>query len=168
MLLNRVNFKLLAFPVLLGSLVMGTACSKKETKSEGDASADSAVTPTDVGPSFGAAIPELPAVYFAYNSFVLTSESKATLARHADWLKANGTMMVQIEGHTDERGTTEYNLALGERRAGAVRDFLMGRGVSAGQVSTISYGEERPAVPGEGESAWAKNRRGEFVSGGGR
>jgi peptidoglycan-associated lipoprotein len=149
----------------LGLPLTFSACSKKEVKQDGDASgADTAMQPTDMGT--GAPIPELPAVYFAYDSFQLTSDSKAALTKHAEWLKANTGKLVQIEGHTDERGTTEYNLALGERRAGAVRDFLAARGVSAGQISTISYGEERPSVSGESESAWSKNRRAEFVSGG--
>lgn len=152
---------------LLIAFVVGTSACSKKTKGEGDAS-ETAVQPMDSGPALGAPIPELPAVYFAYNSFALTSESKTALSAHANWIKANPGVMVQIEGHTDERGTTEYNLALGERRAGAVREFLATRGVSAAQISTISYGEERPAVPGEGESAWAKNRRAEFVNGGAR
>ena len=150
--------------IALGLPFTFSACSKKEVKQDGDASASSAMVPTDLGT--GAPIPELPAVYFEYDSFALTGSSKSALSAHADWLKANSGRLVQIEGHTDERGTTEYNLALGERRAGAVRDFLVSKGVSAGQLTTISYGEERPAQQGENEGAWSRNRRAEFVSGG--
>lgn len=141
------------------------ACSSKKATSEGDTAADtSAMAATDVGATEAGAIPELPAVYFEYDSFALTSESKMALNAHADWLKANSGRRVQVQGHTDERGTTEYNLALGERRAGAVRDYLVGKGVSASQLNTISFGEERPAIEGSDESAWSKNRRAEFFS----
>lgn len=142
------------------------ACSKKSVKDEGDVAGDtSGMAPTDVSGSAGQKIAEIDTVYFQYDSFSLTSGSRAKLRTAAAWLKANGSKNVQIEGHCDERGTTEYNLALGERRAGAVKDFLVSQGVSSAQVSTISYGEERPVVSGADESAWSKNRRAEFVSG---
>ena len=145
------------------------ACSKKKVKDEGDVAGDTtAMAPTDVGgPSAttGQKIQELNTVYFAFDSFVLTGDSKNILKMSAAWMKSNPSKNVQIEGHTDERGTTEYNLALGERRSGAVKDFLISQGVPASQLSTISYGEERPASEGHDESAWAKNRRAEFVSG---
>ncbi len=158
-----MDIKKIILGLALGLPLVFSACSKKQTVADGDANG-AAMTPVDSG--VGAPIPELPAVYFEYDSFALTAESKNTLSQHADWLKANATRLVQIEGHTDERGTTEYNLALGERRAGAVREFLAGKGVNASQLSTISYGEERPAMAGENEGAWSKNRRAEFVSGG--
>lgn len=153
----------------IGALILSVgACSKKKATDEGDVAADtSAMQPTDVGQTgigSGAKIPELATVYFAYDSFNLTGASKSALKAHAAWLKANSSQSVQIEGHCDERGTTEYNLALGERRAGAVKDYLVSQGVSAAQLSTISYGEERPAVSGSSEDSWAKNRRSEFVS----
>ncbi|HZJ81633.1 MAG TPA: OmpA family protein, partial [Guyparkeria sp.] len=81
------------------------------------------------------------------------------LGANADFLKANGNRKAVIEGHTDERGSREYNIALGERRANAVRDVLQSYGVSASQIDTVSYGEERPAVEGRGEAVWAQNRR---------
>jgi peptidoglycan-associated lipoprotein len=144
------------------SLIVGLgACSKKQVKGDGDAAGD--MSPTDVSGTAGTPIPELPAVQFAYDSFALTSSAKSALNDHANWLKANGRN-VQIEGHCDERGTTEYNLALGERRAGVVKDYLVGKGVPASQLSTISYGEERPAASGSDESTWSRNRRAEFVS----
>ncbi len=145
-------------------------CSKKEVKTDGDVTPEvmSPVGPTDVASAIsgvGSPIPELNAVLFAYDSFALSAQAKTDLNQHADWMKANPARSIQIEGHTDERGTTEYNLALGERRSGAVRDYLVGKGIPASQLSTISYGEERPAAQGSDESAWAKNRRAEFVSG---
>lgn len=151
---------------VMSALVLGIgACSKKKVTDEGDVAADaSAMQPTDVATTgTGTKIPELGTVYFAYDSFNLSGSSKTALAKHAAWLKSH-PQNVQIEGHCDERGTTEYNLALGERRAGAVKDYLVSLGVSAGQLSTISYGEERPAVTGSDEAAWSKNRRSEFVS----
>jgi len=151
---------------VLGLAAALAACSSKKSKDEGENGAtDASMQPTDVA-GVGQRIPELGTVYFAYDSFNLTSQSKAALDSNIGWLKANSGRRVQIEGHTDERGTTEYNLALGDRRAGAVRDYLVSKGVSAGQLTTISYGEERPAVQGSDEDSWSKNRRGEFVSAG--
>ncbi|MGD8326033.1 MAG: peptidoglycan-associated lipoprotein Pal [Sphingomonadales bacterium] len=98
-------------------------------------------------------------VFFAFDSSELTAESRETLRKGADWLRANDAVSLTIEGHCDERGTREYNLALGERRANAVRNYLIALGVSGSRLNTISYGKERPAVLGSTESAWAKNRR---------
>lgn len=102
-------------------------------------------------------------VYFAYNSNDLDEEAKATLQANAAWLKAHTQYHVEIGGHCDERGSIGYNVALGDRRATAVKTYLTGSGVGAGQLVSISYGEEKPAVPGHDESAWAKNRRAEFT-----
>ena len=98
-------------------------------------------------------------VYFALNSSDLDGDSKSVLAEQAEWLKANPRVLVVIEGRCDERGTEEYNLALGERRANAVKQYLISKGVAADRISTISYGKERPAVLGNNEAAWAQNRR---------
>jgi peptidoglycan-associated lipoprotein len=99
-------------------------------------------------------------VFFDYDSSSLDSEAREVLQRQAEWLLANPDVTVTVEGHCDERGTREYNLALGERRADAVRRYLMNLGVSGNRVSTISYGKERPAVVGANPNAWAQNRRG--------
>ncbi|MEO1091082.1 MAG: peptidoglycan-associated lipoprotein Pal [Pseudomonadota bacterium] len=98
-------------------------------------------------------------VYFAFDSSVVRPESQAVLRQQAAWLQQNPNVRVAIEGHTDERGTREYNIALGERRANAVRTYLIGLGVPASQMTTVSYGEERPASVGSGEQSWAANRR---------
>ena len=98
-------------------------------------------------------------VYFGFDSSELAGEAQATLDRQAAFLNVNPTMGVSIEGHADERGTREYNLALGDRRAVAVRDYLLAKGLNAARVRTVSYGKERPAVSGSNEEAWAKNRR---------
>lgn len=97
-------------------------------------------------------------VYFDFDQAVLKPETRATLLAHADRLKAD-PRQVRLEGHTDERGTREYNMALGERRANAVRDFLVLQGVSRNMLEVISYGEERPVARASNEAAWAQNRR---------
>ena len=102
-------------------------------------------------------------VFFAFDKSDLSADSRRTLERQAAWLKQWSNQRLTVEGHCDERGTREYNLALGERRANAVRDYLVAQGVSASRLSTISYGKERPAVLGSNEAAWAQNRRGVSV-----
>jgi peptidoglycan-associated lipoprotein len=102
-------------------------------------------------------------VYFAYDKSDISPEARAILSKQADWLKKNANVTVTVEGHCDERGTREYNLALGERRATAVKNVLVALGIPANRVSTISYGKERPAVVGSTEAAWAQNRRGVTV-----
>lgn len=105
---------------------------------------------------------ESDSVYFDFDKSNLKPEARAALAKKAAWLRANQAFDLRIEGHADERGTNEYNLALGERRANAAWKFLNALGISGGRLSTISYGEERPADPGSNDFAWEKNRRDEF------
>lgn len=102
-------------------------------------------------------------VHFDYDSSVIMDSETAALEAKAEWLLANPDVSIIIEGHCDERGTTEYNLALGDRRAARVKSFLMDMGVASTRIQTISYGEERPVAMGHMESAWAKNRRAHFV-----
>jgi peptidoglycan-associated lipoprotein len=102
-------------------------------------------------------------VFFDYDKSDIKAEGRQVLQRQADWLKKYSNVTVTVEGHCDERGTREYNLALGERRATAVKKMLVALGVPANRVSTISYGKERPAVVGSNEAAWAQNRRGVTV-----
>jgi len=98
-------------------------------------------------------------VFFAFDRSDITPEAQEILARQADWLRRYPNVTVTIEGHCDERGTREYNLALGERRAQAVKNVLVASGIPASRISTISYGKERPAVVGSSEDAYAQNRR---------
>jgi peptidoglycan-associated lipoprotein len=102
-------------------------------------------------------------VYFEFDSSEVHGTGVEVVAAHARFLAANSATRVRLEGHTDERGSREYNIGLGERRAQAVRRALMLQGALDGQISTVSYGEERPAAPGHDEEAWAKNRRVEIV-----
>lgn len=102
-------------------------------------------------------------IYFAFDDYSLSAEAQGTLQAIADQLKANPGSLVQIEGHCDERGSIEYNLALGERRAQSVKEYIVQLGVDASRLTTISYGEEKPAMEGHDEEAWSKNRRAEFI-----
>lgn len=98
-------------------------------------------------------------VFFNFDSSVLSKRAQSTLDKQAAYLKSNAGVKVTVEGHCDERGTREYNLALGERRATAAKNYLVGAGVAANRITTISYGKERPAVVGSSEAAYAQNRR---------
>ena len=102
-------------------------------------------------------------VHFAYDSHLLNEEAKALLEQKSAWLAQHPQIEFQIEGHCDERGTTVYNLVLGERRAHAVKQYLTALGINASRISTISYGEEMPLDPGHTEDAWSRNRRAHFV-----
>jgi peptidoglycan-associated lipoprotein len=98
-------------------------------------------------------------VFFDFDKFNLKPDARKTLEKQAAWLKANPSVRVAIEGHCDERGTREYNLALGERRANSAKDYLVSLGINPGRLKTISYGKERPVAMGSNEAAWAQNRR---------
>ena len=98
-------------------------------------------------------------VFFGYDQYTLTPEAQNTLQLQAEWLKKYPSVSITISGHSDERGTREYNLALGERRANAAKSFLVALGIDGSRVSTVSYGKERPSVLGANETSWAQNRR---------
>ena len=98
-------------------------------------------------------------VFFATNKSILTTASRDTLRKQAAWMRKNKDITVTVEGHADERGTREYNLALGDRRANAVKDYLLTYGISGGRLSVISYGKERPVNSGSSPLAWSQNRR---------
>ena len=107
-------------------------------------------------------------VLFGFDSYELDDSARATLGKQAEWLARYPAIKVTVEGHTDERGTRDYNLALGDRRANAAKNFLAAQGVDASRLSTISYGKERPVADGSDEAAWAKNRRAVSVLAGAR
>jgi peptidoglycan-associated lipoprotein len=147
------------------TLVFVSACQTKPVDTAGagaggTAGMDGTVTPgtqADLEANVGDRI------WFEFDSSSLNAEAQATLTRQANWLSANPSITLTVEGHCDERGTREYNLALGERRANVVKNFLTNAGVEASRLSTISYGKERPAVVGADEEAWRQNRRGVSV-----
>jgi peptidoglycan-associated lipoprotein len=105
----------------------------------------------------------LEALYFDFDQWSIREDQKDVLQKNAEWLKANPKVKVRLEGHCDERGTAEYNLALGQKRAEAANAFLEGLGIAVQRISAISYGKERPLDPGHDEAAWAKNRRVDIV-----
>jgi len=107
-------------------------------------------------------------IYFAFDRYDLDAEDRATLRANAQWLKKNPAARIEIEGHCDERGTTEYNLALGAKRAQAARDYLTSLGIATERISIISYGEEIPVCRFQSEDCWQKNRRDRFVTMAGR
>ncbi len=102
-------------------------------------------------------------IYFDYDRYDLRADARDTLKAHADWLKSNSAASVEIEGHTDERGTNEYNLALGAKRAQSAKDYLVTLGIAGNRISTISYGEELPVCKEATEACWQRNRRDRFV-----
>ncbi len=171
----KTSTKLLVLCLVIAAVAV-TGCGRKKTQITPDLTSD-ADTTRSAGPesTTGTGLPDIEqervffqklseagTVYFAYDSSELNPTSLATLKQNAEIIKQMPNALVQIEGHCDERGTQEYNLALGERRALAVRDYLIRLGVSGDRLVTISYGEEDPADPGQNEAAWAKNRRAEF------
>lgn len=146
---------------VLSAVVLITACESNPTTSGSQSSTGGMGTGGPVTPGSQEDLVQNVGdrVYFEYDSAMLDAQSQNTLERQAAWLKQYSTVNVTIEGHCDERGTREYNLALGERRAAAAKKYLAGLGIAASRISTISYGKERPAVIGSDESAWSQNRR---------
>jgi len=151
-------------------VVTGTACSKKQVKQEAppaaavpeesDLNAKEFVEPSNIDPALAKIFKD---IYFDFDRFNLKPEAKKTLDGIAEWLKSNSSYRVLIEGHCDERGTNEYNLALGERRANSAKSYLIGLGIAEKRISTISYGEEKPQCTEHNEGCWSKNRRGHFL-----
>jgi peptidoglycan-associated lipoprotein len=145
---------------ILGALfavLMLAACGSETNP--GTAGAVGAATPGSIAEFQSAAVGDK--VYFAFDSAELAPDARATLDKQAAWLRQYGSRYkVTVEGHCDERGTREYNLALGARRASAVKNYLVAQGISDGSLATISYGKERPEAQGGDESAWSRNRRG--------
>ena len=135
-----------------------TACATQTTTKKVDSQIQGDVyTGTDTVEYLADGVPDR--VFFATNESVLTTASRETLRKQAAWLRKNSEISVVLEGHADERGTREYNLALGERRANSAKDYLMTYGISSNRISVISYGKERPVDSGSNPLSWSKNRR---------
>lgn len=172
-----MKLKLIQWSLLLTAVLLFSGCSsltKTDDGSSGDAAPVTDSGASTSGASQGGAWQGDPldnpdsllytkVIYFDFDKSDIRSESVATLRAHADYLLSNSAASITVEGHCDERGSREYNIGLGERRASAIKRFLEAEGVSDSQINTISYGEERPADPGHGEAAWAMNRRGVLV-----
>ena len=144
------------FLVLLLSLVLSACATQKAVKIDSKIQGD-VYTGTDSVKYLADGVKDR--IYFATNESVLTTASRDTLRKQAAWLRKNSDITVVLEGHCDERGTREYNLALGERRANAAKDYLMTYGIASDRISVISYGKERPVDSGSSPLAWSKNRR---------
>ena len=147
------NLKKYLIIVLAGIALSACATTKKQS---GQMTGD-VYTGTDTVEYLASGVKDR--VFFATNKSTLTTASRDTLRKQAAWMRKNKKITVTVEGHADERGTREYNLALGEKRAQAVKNYLISMGVSSENVSTISYGKERPAVVGSNDGAWSQNRR---------
>lgn len=151
------------------ALLALAACAADETRPAEEPAPAPATTPTP-GPSAGdvearaaAEMPNVKTIYFAFDSSEINSDGMRLVEGWAAYLAANSSARVRLEGHCDERGTREYNVGLGERRANAVMQALTSRGVSSRQISVTSYGEERPVATGHDEAAWQQNRRVEIA-----
>ena len=142
------------FLVLAACLALSACATQKVStgQMQGDV-----YTGTDTVEYLASGVPDR--VFFATNESVLTTASRETLRKQAAWLRKNSNITIVLEGHADERGTREYNLALGERRANAAKDYLMTYGISSDRISVLSYGKERPVDSGSNPLAWSKNRR---------
>ena len=153
-----MNFKVFIrniFIVTVATLVL-SACATKTTTLPSQIQGD-VYTGTDTVEYLAKGVPDR--VFFATNESILTTASRDTLRKQATWMRTNDSLSFTIEGHADERGTREYNLALGERRANAAKDYLMTYGISGNRLSVISYGKERPVNSGSNPLAWSQNRR---------
>ncbi|MDQ6982189.1 MAG: peptidoglycan-associated lipoprotein Pal [Mariprofundus sp.] len=146
---------------MVSAAMLFAGCSKKVEVTDTSSKPAQTVSPVE---SASAQKPSSNSVYFAFDSSDLDAAARATLDGYAEWLNANASTSITIEGNCDERGSREYNLALGQRRADSVRDYLSSRSVNSSRVDTVSFGEERPACQGSGESCWAQNRRGDIVT----
>lgn len=153
---------------LVGALFLA-GCSSNQKKSDDSLdSADGDITDQGLslelnGSSDNMSAGGVSTVYFAFDSASLSDAARSILDANASFLKSNSAVQVQVEGHCDERGGVQYNLALGERRSNAVRDYLVAMGVDSSRLTNISYGKERPLDLGHDDAAWARNRRANFV-----
>lgn len=169
--MKKMNvMRLVLFVALASLLVIG--CAKQPVSDDAGSTTEQPATTTGSGvmvtpvtdDSVSYAVSDLARINFDFDSYVLSTQARKTLAQNATVMKALSGVKVRIEGHCDERGSDEYNLALGERRAQAAMSYMATLGVPASRMSTISYGEEKALDPGHGDGSWAKNRRAEFVA----
>lgn len=153
-------------------IILAGGCSSKKAATSGDGAGAGSGSGSGAGSGVGVENLDqwggrgtvIGDIFFDFDSSALSPEAQEQLKQNASWMQKNTRTSVTIEGHCDERGTDEYNIALGERRAEAAQNYLVTLGVSGNRLSTVSYGEEKPFDPGHNEEAWAKNRRGHFVT----
>ena len=154
--MNLIKIYKNIFLVMFLSFVLSACATQTSTKIDSQIQGD-VYTGTDTVEYLADGVPDR--VFFATNESVLTTASRETLRKQAAWLRKNSEITIVLEGHADERGTREYNLALGERRANAAKDYLMTYGISSDRITVLSYGKERPVDSGSNPLAWSKNRR---------
>lgn len=157
----KIGAILRSFVLVLALVALATAfgCkTAKKVEEETIAADENTLGDSDSGKAMG-----LESIRFPYDAFTLTGEAKATLNKNAQIMKDKTSLQIQVEGHCDERGGIQYNIALGEKRANAVKKYLQDQGVKAERIATISYGKERPLDQGHSEEAWARNRRANFA-----
>ena len=176
---RRKKWMVAAIPaVLIGPMLFG--CASRQTTATADAPATTSVQPTPAAPAAPAAptraantgiapkdftaLDPMKDVHFDFDRDTIRKADAAILDGNASWLKANSQRLVLVEGHADERGTNEYNLALGDRRSKAAMNYLVSRGVSASRITVVTYGEDRPLCREHTEECWAKNRRGHVLA----
>ena len=161
----KMNKLLLVAIASMGLIFAGCAKHEVSAGGHGNSGAHNTSGKASVKPvQRMASKPASSALYFAFDSSSLNAAGTATLDAYVGWLKDHGGVSVTIEGNCDERGSREYNLALGQKRADSVKAYLTQHGVSANRIDTVSFGEERPACQGSGEACWAQNRRADIVS----
>ena len=171
-----MKFRSVLILTILAATLTLTSCASSKKKTDGGDNANVDSTSLDGtnnnaggvslelnGDSDSNRAGSLQTVYFDYASAAITGATRDTLNTNAEFLKKNASVKVQVEGHCDERGSVQYNLALGEKRAKSVRDYLASQGISSSRVSVISLGKEKPVSFGHDEESWSKNRRGNFV-----
>ena len=154
MIINKILKNTL---LVLATCLVLTACASKKVENVGEQIQGDVYSGTDTVKYLADGVKDR--VFFATNESILTTASRETLRAQAAWLRKNPSINVVLEGHADERGTREYNLALGERRANAAKDYLMTYGISSDRITVLSYGKERPVDSGSNPLAWSKNRR---------
>lgn len=165
--MRKILLRSLVVPLVFAvALSLGCCCPKKKAMEAAPAPRAVAQAPvvkeTPPPPPPVVEPVVLPIIYFDFDKYNLKPQAVARLNEIADFMSKNPDAKILVEGHCDERGTSEYNLALGDRRANSAKKYLIDAGIAAERLSTISYGKERPADPGHNEAAWAKNRRDEF------
>ena len=143
--------------LVIAAALLLSACATKTTTKVATQIAGDVFTGEETVKYLATGVPDR--VFFAYDSYSVTTRGLVTLQKQAKWMEENSSFTIIVQGHCDERGTREYNLALGERRANAAKDYLMTYGVSANRISVISYGKERPVDSGSNPLSWSKNRR---------
>ena len=154
---------LLILPLFLGLVFSGCCCPKKKVaEAPAETVAPLPEVKEEVPPPAEEPAISLESIFFDFDKSNIKPDAKAILDKNAEWISKNQTAKIRIEGNCDERGTNEYNMALGERRANSAKQYLINLGVSADRLTTISYGEEKPMDTGHDEAAWAKNRRDDF------